>query len=330
MTLAVARRSVMFAGLAVLAVGPVNCANAQSAVPAVPQSQDGARPTEAPPEAASDAELLAALGKSRAYVDLMNRTMRAVQSWNRYRSWVDMRRGPTGRERYIAYGLYSLYDVRGEIEKASQAVAQAPSFPELDDVVRRYIQSYQALAPLIDRAERYYERKDYRDDAMAEGRDLHRQMVPLAEAFLADRAELEEEMRKLRGRLNGQELAAIERREGRSARWQIRNIMMSAREIIDVMPTNERPVADMRAFDAAIARYSAAVREMDAFKRANPDSMSIIDSQASSWLGQVRELREKLARSRGDVRRSATEANWVFNQFNMMVSVADSAMRTRR
>jgi hypothetical protein len=330
MTFAVARRTLTLAGLAALATGPLHEALAQATGPSRPQSQDGTGPVERPPEAGSDAELQAALGKSRAYVDLMNRTMRAVQSWNRYKSWVDMRRGPTGRERYISYGLYSLYDVRGEIEKAAQAVAQAPAFPELDDVVRRYIQSYQALAPLIERAERYYERKDYRDDAMAEGRDLHRQMVPLAEAFLADRAELEEEMKRLRGRLNGQELAAIERREGKSAAWQIRNIMMSAREIIDVMPTNERPVADMPAFDAAIARYSAAVREMDAFKRANPDALSIVDSQASSWLGQVRDLREKLARSRGDVRRAATEANWVFNQFNMLVSSADTALRMRR
>lgn len=277
-----------------------------------------------------DATLQSALGKSRAYVDLMNRTMRAVQSWNRYKSWVDMRRGPTGRERCISYGLYSLYDVRGEIEKASEAAAQEPAFPSLDDVVRRYIQSYQALAPLIDRAERYYERKDYRDDNMVEGRELHRQMVPLADAFLSDRAELEAEMKKLRERLNGQELAAIERREGKSAAWQIRHIMMSAREIIDVMPTNERPTADLPVLDAAIARYSAAVREMDAFKRTNPDALSIIDSQASSWLGQVREFRDKLGRSRGDVRRAANEANWVFRQFNMMVSMADTALRMRR
>lgn len=313
MLVLVARRTLLLAGCSSFA-----------AVAAYAQDRN---PT---PGGDADAALQAALGKSRAYVDLMNRTMRAVQSWNRYKSWVDMRRGPTGRERYISYGLYSLYDVRGEIEKASQAATQEPAFPNLDDVVRRYIQSYQALAPLIERAERYYERKDYRDDNMAEGRELHRQMVPLAEAFLSDRAELEAEMKKLRERLNGQELAAIERREGRSAAWQIRNIMMSAREIIDVMPTNERPIADMPAFDAAVARYSAAVREMDAFKQANPDALSIIDSQASSWLGQVRELREKLGRSRGDVRRAANEANWVFRQFNMMVSMADTAMRMRR
>jgi len=310
MTPAISRRTVALTCLLALA----------TAMPATAQNQP----------LPDDAMLQAALGKSRAYVDLMNRTMRAVQSWNRYKSWVDMRRGPTGRERYISYGLYSLYDVRGEIEKASQAATQEPAFPNLDDAVRRYIQAYQALAPLIERAERYYERKDYRDDNMVEGRDLHRQMVPLAEAFLADRAELEAEMKKLRERLNGQELAAIERREGKSAAWQIRNIMMSAREIIDVMPTNESPIADMPAFDAAIARYSAAVREMDAFKQTNPGALSIIDSQASSWLGQVRELREKLARSRGDVRRAANEANWVFRQFNMMVSTADTALRMRR
>ncbi len=200
----------------------------------------------------------------------MNRTLRAIESWQRYRSWVNIQQGPTGRERYISYGLYSLYDVRSELEKAEAATAQEPAIPDLDDAMRRYVQSYRALAPLITRANGYYERKDYEDDRMALGRDLHRQMVPAAEAFLKDRADVEAAMRGFRTDLNRRELADIERREGRSARWHVRNVLIAARGVMDLMPSNDAPRVNMAAFDGAIAAYAAALREMDKLKETDP------------------------------------------------------------
>lgn len=301
--------------------------------PAQAQAPAATSPAAAPPASieAGGSDLQAAIAKSNAYTALMNRTLRAIQSWERYRSWVDMSRGPTGRERYISYGLYSLYDVAGEISRAEAATAREPVMPELDQTVGRYIQAYQALAPLITRAERYYERKDYRDDNLAEGRDLHARMVPAAEAFLRERAALDAQMRSFKSDLDGRELAAIEKREGRSARWQVRNIMIQARAVMDLMPSNERPIVDLKAFDAEIARYAAAVREMDRFKEANPSGVPMIESQASSWLGKLRDFRDKLARSRGDVRRgAANDANWLVNSYNTMVSLADTAMRLPR
>lgn len=310
MTLVLARRDAILAGLLAVAFG----------APAVAQD----RP-------APDAALQATIAKSNAYTALLNRTLRAVESWDRYRSWVNMQRGPTGRERYIVYGLYSLYDVRGEIEKAEQAVTQEPAMPELDDAIRRYIQSYRTLAPLITRANVYYERKDYQDDGAALGRELHREMVPAAEAFLKDRADVERAMRALRTDLNSRELADIERREGRSARWNVRNVMIAARGVMDLMPTNERPVVDMAAFDEAIQRYAAALRELDKLKETDPDGASILDSQAGSWLGSLREYRQKLARARGDARRAGGhERTWIINNYNMMVSMSDMRMRMRR
>ncbi|KAF0133492.1 MAG: hypothetical protein FD152_1616 [Xanthobacteraceae bacterium] len=280
---------------------------------------------------APDAALQAAIAKSNAYTSLLNRTLRAVESWDRYRSWVNMQRGPTGRERYIVYGLYSLYDVRGEIEKAEQAVTQEPSLPDLDDAMRRYIQSYRTLAPLITRANVYYERKDYQDDGAALGRELHREMVPAAEAFLKDRADVDRAMRTLRADLNSRELADIERREGRSARWNVRNVMIAARGVMDVMPSNERPVVDMAAFDEAIQRYAAALRELDKLKETDPDGASILDSQAGSWLGSLREYRQKLGRARGDARRAGGhERTWIVNNYNMMVSMSETRLRMRR
>jgi hypothetical protein len=296
--------------------------------PASALAQGAAAPAATP---AGDAGLQAAISKSNAYTALMNRTLRANQSWERYASWVDMKKGPTGKERYITYGLYSLYDVNSEIAAAEQATVREPALPEIDQTIRRYIAAYQALAPLITRAERYYERKDYRDDGAAEGRKLHEQMVPAAKTFLQERATLDAQMRVFKRDLDAKELAAVEAREGKSARWQVRNIMINARAIVDLMPSNESPIVDLKAFDVAVAGYAAAVREMDDFKEREPKGVPFIESQASSWLGKVRDFREKLGKSKGDVRKgAANDANWLITNYNTMVSLADTAVRMAR
>jgi hypothetical protein len=287
--------------------------------------------TAAPIASSDDSELRAAVAKSNAYTALMNRTLRAIQSWERYASWVDMKKGPTGKERYISYGLYSLYDVAGEIRKAQEAMPQAPALPEIDQTMGRYIKAYQDLAPLITSAERYYERKDFRDDGAAEGRRLHALMVPAAKAFLDERATLDAQMRVYKKGLDARELAAIEKQEGRSARWQVRNIMINARAVMDLMPSNEKPVVDLKAFDAAMRDYAVAIREMDRFKEANSAGVPFIESQASSWLGKLRDFRDKLARSKGDVRRgAANDANWLVSSYNTMVSLSETAIRMAR
>lgn len=288
-------------------------------------------PQAAAKRPAQDPELQAAIAKSNAYTSLANRTLRAVESWDRYKSWVDMKKGPTGKERYISYGLYSLYDVKDEIAKAEAATGQPPAQPELDGAVKRYIAAYQELAPLITRAERYYQRKDYRDDNVAEGRELHARMVPAAEAFLRERTVFSNQLSGYKKGIDARELAAIEASEGRQARWQLRNIMINARAVMDYMPSNEHPIVDLAGFDTALAGYAAAIREMDAFKDKNQTSVPIIDSQASSWLGALRDFREKLGKSKGDVRKGAADdANRIVSSYNSMVSLSGSAARMIR
>lgn len=301
------------------------------AAPAAAPAFAQAAPQSAARRPAQDPELQAAITKANAYTALANRTLRAIESWDRYKSWVDLRKGPTGKERYIAYGLYSLYDVKDEIARAEAATGQPPAQPELDGAVKRYIAAYQELAPLITRAERYYERKDYRDDNVAEGRELHGRMVPAAEAFLRERAAFDAQLNAYKKAIDARELAAIEASEGRQARWQLRNIMINARAVMDQMPSNEKPIVDLAAFDAALASYAAAIKEMDRFKDSNPAGVPIIDSSASSWLGSLRDFREKLGKAKGDVRKgAASDANRLVSSYNMMVTMSDSAARMIR
>jgi hypothetical protein len=114
-------------------------------------------------------------------------------------------------------------------------------------------------------------------------------------------------------------------------RWVVRNVMINARAVIDLMPTNEKPIVDLKAFDAAVASYAKAIREMDDFKDKNPGKSLFMDSQASSWLGKLRDFSEKLARTKGDVRRgAANDANWIVNNYNTMISLSETAVRFPR
>jgi hypothetical protein len=261
----------------------------------------------------------------------MNRTLRAVDSWSRYTSWVDVKKGPTGKERYIDYGLYGLYDVRDEIAKARAALAAEPIAKDLDASVARYIATYETLAPLLTAANGYYERKDYKSDKMAEGKTLHEKMVPAAAAFLAERATLENEMRAFKSDLDRRTLSAIETEEGRSARWHVKNVMVEARRMIDLLPSSAAPIVDLKAFDAALATYAVAVKEMDLFGEAYPGKFSTFESQPRSLLGKLRDFRDKVGKAKGDARRGGGgDLTWIVNEYNMMVSTSDMAARFGR
>ena len=284
----------------------------------VPAPPGQAAATSASPEQA-------AIGKLNAYVELLNRTLRAQESLDRYQSWVNMKTGPTGRERII-YGLYSLYDVRDEIANAQAATAQPPAMPELDAEMKSYISAYEALAPTITEADGYYERQDYRTDKMAQGKALHAKLAVAGPVFLTERKKVDSLFKAEKAKSDVAELAAIEAREGRKARWHVTNVMIEARRVIDLLPNGEKPVVDIPVFDGALARYADAVKAMDGFSAANPNSFFTFEGQPRSLLGKLREFDEKLARAKGDARRgAANDLTWLVNDYNMMVSSSQSA-----
>lgn len=273
-----------------------------------------------------DADMQGGIAKTNAYIELMNRTLRASESWNRYASWVNVKTGPTGKERII-YGLYSLYDVRSEIEKARAATNQPPAYSALDETVKRYVSAYEVLAPLITEADAYYERKDYLSDKMAAGKALHAKLAPAAQTFLTERKALERDMEDVKRDLDRRQLAAIEQQEGRKARWHVRNVMIEAKTIIDLLPSNSAPVVDLPVFDKALDRYAAAVKEFDAYSAATPNSFFVFESSPRNLLGKLREFRQKVGRTKGDARRAGVghDLTWLINDYNMMVSTSQSA-----
>src|SRR5260370_5125392 len=143
-------------------------------------SLGAARADDAPRvAAAAEADLSATTAKFNAYVSFMNRSLRAIESLDRYKSWVNMKTGPTGRESII-YGLYDVYDTTREAAAATAALIEEPVLPDLDAAMRDYIAANATLGPILNEASAYYERKDYKDDKMAGGKALHAKIVAAA------------------------------------------------------------------------------------------------------------------------------------------------------
>ena len=287
---------------------------------------DVARADDAPVAAAGDdaAALHAATAKFNAYVGFMNRTLRAVTSIDRYKSWVNMKTGPTGRESII-YGLYDVYDTKGEEAAASAALTTEPLLPELDAAMRDYIAANAALAPVLREANGYYERADYKVDKMAEGKALHPRIVAAAGPFLAARGRLDAVLTVEKAKVDVMRLAAIEKREGRKANFQVANVMMKAQRVMDMLPSNASPIVAIATFDTAMGEFGAAVKEMDAYGAANPNSFSVFESEPRSLLSKLRDFQEKLDRARGDARRGGGDTTWIVNDYNMMVTTSRNA-----
>ena len=238
-------------------------ADAQQARPAAaPQVELGLQDI---PEAKIDEYV----NKSNAVVELLNTSLRASESWRRYLSWVDVKRGPTGKERII-YGLYSVSDstAKDAIEKARLGAGGEPAIPALDGATKELASAFETLFPIMNEAEAYYERKDYLYDKMAGGKELHGKLVPAALAYLAAREKTESVQEQFKELIDRQQLARIEKTEGKSVRWHARYTSMMAKKAVDLLPRDPRKPGDMKAFDAALASFGDAVKDFDAAARA--------------------------------------------------------------
>ncbi|TNM65760.1 YiiG family protein [Aliirhizobium smilacinae] len=265
------------------------------------------------------------IGKMNAYVEFLNRSLRLSESLQRYESWVDMKKGPTGREKVI-YGLYSLYDVRDEIASVEKAAIVDPKMPELDAAMLAYVDTYQKLAPGIEKANKYYERLDYKSDKMEGGRAFHKDIAALAPTYAERRKAADLALRTEKVKLDLASLAALEKVEGKKSRWHVRNVMIHAEAMMDLMPDNERPVVNMAAFDRSLDAYAVAVRAFDDYSLEHPDTFHVFETRPASLLSKLRELDEQLLKAKGDARKAgANDIEWIVSDYNTMVTTSQTA-----
>jgi hypothetical protein len=175
------------------------------------------------------------------------------------------------------------------------------------------------LVPLLNDAAGYYERKDYTDDKMAGGKALHSKILPAMNIFLASRQRLEGLQEQLSAGLARQELALIEAREGKSKRWHLRRIAITAKAAIDAMP-HDRNATDMTAFSGTIVALADASRD---YEEASKSFGGLDGSNARDLVARFRTLREKIENKDA----SDTDFQNVINAYNAVVGWLNSSLR---
>jgi Protein of unknown function (DUF3829) len=206
--------------------------------------------------------------KTNAYIECMNRLSgRAYEARSRYLSWVG-KAGPTGKER-IVYGTYTIYDTADCAANVDKANAIAPHDAELEASATAYVAAVSVLGPLLKDADDYYTQENYKDDKMAKGKALHPKLLAAWTAFESADDKLSTNIDVIQDREAVQQLAAIEKAEGRKGRYHIEALMISAKLLGRVQSTAK---PNMAVITPALADYEATVKAAEGYASSNKDS----------------------------------------------------------
>lgn len=256
------------------------------------------------PAGPSQAENAGLNKKLQAYIACINRlSNRAQESRERYLGWAG-KRGPVLSE--AGLGLYTIYDTSSCAKDVAAANEAEPHDSALEEAGAGYVAAVTALEPLLKTADDYYSQGDYKDDKLAKGKQMHPALVAAFATFVkADKA-LRTKVEELNDFLQADQLAAIEKSEGRSAKFLIFNLMQTAKALM-----NAESDADVRKLDAAniiakLGPYEAAVKELEDYAAAHKEARidSFLMSNAKTFLTSAKELmrrvRDKVPYSTGD------------------------------
>lgn len=276
-------RTFILAARAAMLVAPL------LAAPAAAQSQ---KPQPTPEQMLTE--------KMNAYVGCINRlSERAYDSRKRYASWA-AKSGPTGKER-IVYGTYTIYDTADCRKNVEKANAIEPRDAMIEAAASAYVDAVTALEPLLKEADDYYDQEDYKDDNMAKGRAMHPKLVAAWEAFATADERLRRNVETVNERRAAERLAAIEKGEGRTAKYHIHATMIDAKRLLRALDTGK---PDLAAIAAALSDYETNVKAIDRLAESEKKIGSMFMSEAKSFLTSAKQLmrriRDKTPYSQGD------------------------------
>src|SRR5688572_13710831 len=151
------------------------------------------------------------------YINCINSYSRPVHNAaDRYFDWVqDPKVGPTGKETNI-YGLYEVSDIAACVDGVKTAAEAEPEDAELEAAAQAFADSLSEAATVVNEAHKYYDEKNFKDDAFAKGKELHPKLMAAFEKFDAADVKLRELVGSKNDALQERELARIEKEMGKN------------------------------------------------------------------------------------------------------------------
>lgn len=256
--------------------------------------------------------------KLNAYIECYNAAnSRAIQTIERYQSWVkDMEKGPTGKEKHV-YGLYGLHE--HAIAKCKEIVPPAitlqPVEENLDKAAQDYLDKLLDLNEKVSEAYKYYDRQNYKDDSFAKGKEMHAPLSAAMKAFLAAEETFSSALdEKNEGALKAQ-LAEMEAAGQKDLEYWTLSTVIHAREIIKVMSEEtfdvEAAAKLVSAYeDSADGLHKYASEHKDEWVKADPRDRSA-ETFRKAAKERLRRVRDKTPYSKGEQMNLNPSAGWM-------------------
>ncbi len=204
-------------------------------LPALPETQASSQPASQPASQPSVPNDFSQTEEVNSYIQCLNRTSERVNdSLNRYLSWVNEKSGPNCSERYISYGLYTLYS--DGIETCQKAAQKGTPGSAMQKNAADLAAAYAELVPLVQKAEDYYSQEDYKDDACVKGKQMHPVLLTAFRRYTQAQTNLENAVDSVKGELDRKELARLEQEQGRKLAWYSKSYLVNAEKLMRSFP----------------------------------------------------------------------------------------------
>nr|WP_264293971.1 YiiG family protein [Diaphorobacter aerolatus] len=233
---------------------------------------------------------------------------------------------PTGKERII-YGTYTvsnkaIEDCREPVLSAADA---QPAMPELDQAAKNYSAALDAWGKTLVEANTYYERENFKDDAMAKGKAMHGDIVKHYAAFdsanqqFSNALETENDKRQLK------QLAEIEKTEGRKYTYWQGMTMFTAKKAVNSLSEDKvdlaKAEADVKAFEETADALNAYAKTPDAKM---PMMYSMMESDIERYrVAAKKRLRAARDNSQGDSPQGEGSRPYLVERYNALVQTSN-------
>jgi Spy/CpxP family protein refolding chaperone len=230
-----------------------------------------------------------------------------AKSMSRYRSWLDdPEKGPTGKERNVTSPLsISQSDIDTCKKSIPASTKLKPAMPQLEKAGIDYLAAIEDLAPKINDATKYYDRRDYQDDKFAKAIAMHGPIMAAYKKFAKVSDEFSDAIENQNTTYLESQLKKIEADEGQSLKWHKMVLVRDAKEVLHVI---ERETFDAAKVEALVAKFTehvdATIAYAAAHKDEQPTSWSLYESRAKSvvdaYKDRMRRVRDKRAYNTGE------------------------------
>lgn len=254
------------------------------------------------------------------------------KSYDRYAAWVDVKTGPTGKEKNVD-GLPDIANAAQEISNAgATAPGMWPPLPALDDGAVKLAKTTASLAPLVKNASEYYAQKKYKTDAAKQGLELHAQMLPLFQQFFSNELALRRQLGVVQEDVERRNLAQIEKEHGKNYDWHLRSFLLAAKMVADLLPNNiDAAMIETARYRTRFANLQAAYTIFTQYCTEHPAEVqkAVLATSLEDFFVATRTLRGILDAPKADRQVYLTKVNDLAAKYDALVQRTSTTTASR-